>query len=163
MKALLVIDIQKRLTDKKGFYNLNGFISNVNNTIGKFRENNDFIVFVMHNDKFLIQGSSDWEFDRRIDKRENDRTIQKFHGDSFRKTGLPGILKEKNIVQVYICGLVSHACIKHTCKGSLKEGFETFLVEKAHNCWDKNAKTLILKTEEELINLGVKKINTENL
>ena len=83
MKALLLIDIQNGLTKKKKLHDFSIFIQTINNTINLFRERKDFIVFVQHNNKQLKEFTDDCEIDDRIDKRENDLTMQKFHRNAF--------------------------------------------------------------------------------
>ena len=72
-KALLVIDIQNGLTTKRKLFNDAQFIDTVNFAIEKFRQSDsNMVIFVQHVNRLLIEGSSDWEVDVRINKIEND-------------------------------------------------------------------------------------------
>jgi nicotinamidase-related amidase len=124
MKALLLIDIQKGLTKRKGLYNVSVFFDTVNDAIAQFRNAGNLIVFVQHNNKFLINGESDWEIDSRIEKRCDDKVVQKFHGNAFKGTDLKSVLEGFHIKEIVVCGLVSHGCVKATCIGGLSLGFK---------------------------------------
>jgi nicotinamidase-related amidase len=156
MKALLVVDIQKGLTLKNDLYNETLFYETVNKSIFHFRETNNPVIFVQHNNKFLIHNDHDWEIDDRVDWSMLDLTIQKAHADSFRNTSLKTMLEERGIKQVYVCGLATHSCIKHTCIGCLDSGFECFLIKNAHTCWKKDAPEVIFQIETILKGIGTK-------
>jgi len=161
--ALIVVDVQKGLTQKNSIYQEQLFLDSVNQAIFSFRKTYSHIVFVHHNNKFLVANSPDWEIDDRIDSSMLDFSIQKHHADAFRNTDLDIHLKERGITDVYICGIASHSCIKYTCFGGLAHGFTTHLIRNAHSCWNKNAAELIRHTEDELALLGVKILTPEEL
>ena len=121
-----------------------------------FRETKDLIVFVQHNNKQLKEFADEWRIDYRIDKQDSDLIIQKFHGNAFLKTNLESILREKNIDEIVVCGLVSHGCVKATCLGGLKLGFKTMLLKNGHTNWDKNAEIRKNLVEAELAEKGIK-------
>lgn len=55
-----------------------------------------------------------------------------FYDNGHRKsTGLSSYLKGKGIQQVYLSGLAGDICVFFTAMDSLREGFETFLIEDA--------------------------------
>lgn len=159
MKALLLIDIQKGLTNRKGLYNKSIFIDTVNDTIHKFRESGNLIVFLQHNNKQLKYGENNWEIETKIDKRNEDIIFQKEHGNAFEKTDLDSTLKKHNIEEIFVCGLVSHGCIKLTCIGGINSGYKTNLIMNGHTNWNKDAELKINATESELRQIGVKIID----
>jgi len=163
MKALIVIDIQNGLTNRKDIYNISFVIDTVNDAIKKFREIGYLLVFVQHNNKQLISLTDKWKIDSRIDITNNDLVIQKFHGNAFARTNLEAILRKNDIAEIVICGLVSHGCVKSTCVGGLSLGFKTTLLKNGHTNWDKNASEKIRSVELELEQKGVIIIEIENL
>ena len=163
MKALLLIDIQKGLTNRKGLYNDLLFFETVNFAINKYRNFGYNVIFIQHNNKQLINGSIDWEIDNRIDKNHTDLILQKQHGNAFEKTELKFILENKDIKEILVCGLVSHGCVKSTCIGGLNHGFKTNILTNGHTNWNKDAEIKISSTESELNQLGVKIIDKEEL
>ena len=155
MKVLLLIDIQKGLTKRK-LHNFPLFVQTINHSINTFREAKDLIIFVQHNNKQLKYLTDNWKIDERIDKRDNDLTIQKFHGNAFSGTDLETVLCTRNIKEILICGLVSNGCVKATCIGGLALGLKVALLKNGHTNWDKNALDRIHSVELELIQKGVK-------
>jgi nicotinamidase-related amidase len=163
MKALLLVDIQKGLTNKKGLYNDLLFFETVNFAVEKYRDFGYSIIFIQHNNKQLINGTTDWEIDSRINKMHTDHVLHKQYGNAFEKTELKLILENKNIQEILVCGLVSHGCVKSTCIGGLSEGFETNILANGHTNWNKDAEIKISSTESELSRLGVKIIDKQEL
>jgi len=155
MRALVLIDIQNGLTEKKTLYNERIFFGTINFAINAYRDSDSKIIFVQHNNNKLRKGSSDWEIDNRIDKQENDCVIQKKHGNAFRDTALKTTLADFGINSITVGGLVSHGCVKATCLGGLSEGFEISLLKNGHSNWNKDADFKMLETENELIKNGV--------
>jgi len=155
MNALLLIDIQNGLTKNKTLYNEEFFFDSVNNAIKFFRESGSKIIFAQHNNNQLKNGTFDWQIDSRIDKQDNDIVVQKKHGNAFQKTDLKTILLDIDVKSITIGGLVSHGCVKASCLGGSKEGFETLLLKNGHTNWNKNAETLISDTETELFKSGI--------
>jgi nicotinamidase-related amidase len=163
MKALIVIDIQEGLTKKKKLFNENIFIDTVNRAVSVFHKKGMPVIFMQHNNNFLVSGTEDWNIDSRLERRKNDIIIQKHCGNSFQKTELEKILNELNTKKIVVCGLVSNGCIRATCMGGLKTGFAVRLLEKGHTNWNKDALLKIESTEKELLKLGVEIISVSNL
>ena len=158
MKALLIMDIQNGLTKKRPLHDFSIFVHTINYSINIYREAEDLIVFTQHNNKQLKEFTNDWEIDDRIDRQDSDLTIQKFHGNAFSDTNLETILCNRKIKEIVVCGLVSHGCVKATCLGGLKLGFQTLLLRNGHTNWNKNAEIQKKLIETELIEKGIKVI-----
>lgn len=154
MKALLVIDVQNGLTAKK-LYHAQTFFDTVNEAARKFRECGDIVIFVQHNNKQLAEGTHAWESDSRIERKSDDIILQKKHGDAFKDTELSSILDDKGIKEVIVSGLVSHGCVKFTCKGGAKLGYHVNLLKDGHTNWHQSAVSKIRETEAELKELGM--------
>lgn len=55
-----------------------------------------------------------------------------FYDNGHRKaTGLSGCLRERNIKEVFVCGLAGDYCVYYTALDALKEGFTTTLIVDA--------------------------------
>ena len=163
MKALIIIDIQNGLTNRKDLFNISFVIDTVNQAIKKFRKRGNLLIFVQHNNKQLTKTTDKWMIDNRIDKANDDLVIQKFHGNAFVLTDLETILRDNDIEEILVCGLVSYGCVKSTCLGGLSLGFKTALLKNGHTNYDKNASEKICSVELELEQKGVKLIEIENL
>ncbi|USS39838.1 nicotinamidase [Thermococcus aggregans] len=49
----------------------------------------------------------------------------------FEGTNLAGILKEKDVKKVYICGVATEYCVKATALDALKHGFDVYIIRDA--------------------------------
>ncbi|MCB2196448.1 MAG: isochorismatase family protein [Bacteroidetes bacterium] len=163
MKVLLVIDIQTGLTKRASLYNRNVFFETVNTTISKYRKLGSLIIFIQHNNKLLQADTNDWKIDNKLNKKDADCVIQKKHGNAFQKTELKALLEENNIKEILICGLTSHGCVKYSCIGAIENGFETSLLRNGHSNLNKDAEMKISATESDLVKLGVKLVDIEEL
>lgn len=163
MKALLVGDIQNGLTKRMNLCNNSVFFDSVNQAIQIFRETDNIIIFIQHNNKQLLYSTNDWEFDSRIEKRNNDIIIQKFHGDAFIKTDLESILYRNEVKEIIVCGLVSHGCVKSTCLGGFKSGLKTNVLAAGHTSLNKDALLKIWNTESDLSKIGIQKVDINEL
>jgi nicotinamidase/pyrazinamidase len=55
-----------------------------------------------------------------------------FFDNGHRKaTGLGDFLKNRGVASVYLCGLATDYCVKHTALDAVSLGFETFFIENA--------------------------------
>lgn len=156
MKALVLIDIQIGLTKRKGLFQKALFFDVINNAITLYRESNDMIIFFQHNNKQLVMDTEDWEIDNRINIKDDDIILQKQYGNVFENEELNTVLKNNNINEVLICGLVSHGCIKRSCIKAISKGYNISLLENGHTNWNKDAQQKIISTESKLKELGVK-------
>ena len=154
MKALLVVDVQKDLVDRKLFQK-ERFIERIEGTIRKFREMNQLVVFIQHNNSFLKYGTDAWKISEKLVVEKSDPIVQKKHGNAFEKTDLKGILNEHHVNEVVICGLVSHGCVRATSIGAKNEGLDVKLLKNGHSNWAKDAEDKIQKVESELEKKGI--------
>lgn len=156
MKALLVVDIQKGLTKRKGFYNTDLFFRTVNSAIKQYSSNGLPIIYIQHINKMLIPNTTDWEIDDRAIICSQGIFLQKNHGNAFTNTDLDSILSSKNVDEILVCGLSTQHCVKFTCQGGVKNGLNVSILKNGHSNWAKNAAELVNKTENELTSMGVK-------
>ena len=52
--------------------------------------------------------------------------IQKSQYDAFYQTQLEGILRDRQVTQVVICGVMTHLCCETTARSAFMHGFEVF-------------------------------------
>ena len=52
-----------------------------------------------------------------------------FDNGHTQSTGLSEYLKEKNVDEVFVCGLATDYCVKFTALDSVKSGFKTYFIE----------------------------------
>ena len=54
-----------------------------------------------------------------------------------KSTGLAGYLREKDVIDVFLCGLAGDICVYYSALDAVKEGFKTWLIEDATQPLDK--------------------------
>ncbi|MCD6113350.1 MAG: bifunctional nicotinamidase/pyrazinamidase [Bacteroidales bacterium] len=85
-----------------------------------------------------------------------------FDNKKIHDTGLNKLLKEKNIDEVYICGLSTDYCVKYTAIDAIELNYNTYIVADATKAVNINPDDYE-KSLEELKNIGVKIIFSKNL
>jgi nicotinamidase-related amidase len=153
-KALIIIDVQNGLMNKN-LYKKEEFIQILDKAIIENKTENNEIIFIQHNSETLRTGSKEWEIYSEIFKEMDVNIIQKKHGDAFKNTELKHFLNEKGIIEITICGLVSHGCVFHTCINGIKKGFIVKLLKNGHTNWLKEAERKINEVNEELEKMGI--------
>lgn len=90
-----------------------------------------------------IQGSQGAEFHSALNttkieaifRKGMDINIDSYSGlydnGHLKSTGLAGYLKERNVKDVFVCGLAADYCVFFTAKDLIAEGFTTYFVEDA--------------------------------
>lgn len=163
MKVLLVVDIQKGLTKRKGFYNIDLFFRTVNSAIEHYRSNGLPIVYIQHINKMLIPNTTDWEIDDRVTMCSEGVVLQKKHGNAFTNTDLDSIISSKNVDEILVCGLSTQHCVKFTCLGGVKNGFSVSILKNGHSNWAKDAEKLVIRTEGDPNLMGVKILDLDKI
>jgi nicotinamidase/pyrazinamidase len=118
-----------------------------------------------------VQGTSGAELNKYLEKNKIAAIFRKgmnpdidsysgFYDNGHKiNTGLSGYLKDKEVTDLYFCGLAAEICVYYTIKDSINEGFVATLIEDA-------ARPLILdnykKAIQELKQLGVHITNSES-
>jgi nicotinamidase/pyrazinamidase len=84
-----------------------------------------------------------------------------FYDNGYKKsTGLAGYLRERKVKKVYVCGLAADYCVYYTAKDSLKENFETYIIEDATRAIDLNG---FVKARKDILASGGQIIESEML
>jgi nicotinamidase/pyrazinamidase len=84
-----------------------------------------------------------------------------FFDNGYQKsTGLAGYLHEREVKKVFVCGLAADYCVAFTALDSLKEKFDTYVIEDATRPIDlKNLE----KMNQDIVQQGGKIIRSEDL
>jgi nicotinamidase-related amidase len=159
MKALIVIDVQVGLFKKK-LYHQNEFIATINTAIDNCRESNGDVIFVQHNNNFLVRDTPDWELFDGLKIEKTDTIIQKDNGNAFKNTDLKAILDKKRIGTIVVCGLVTHGCVRSTCIGAKKVSLDVSLLKNGHTNWAPDAEAKIRIMEQEMGEVGIRIVET---
>jgi len=146
--ALLVIDVQKSYINyipqkekELAFYFINLLID-------LFRKHDLAIIRIYHQNEVNgpRQNTEEFEYPDTLKIKTEDTQIIKSYSDSFNKTNLNEILKEKAINTLFLCGLSAVGCVLATKTGAQNNDFKAFIVKDSimsHNSdYTKNVETM---------------------
>ena len=102
----------------------------------------------------------------RIFYKGTDKNIDSYSGfldnDRKQKTGLEEYLKQKGVKDIYVAGLATDYCVKHTALDGKSAGFNVFVIEDACKGVDLN-KGDIEKSFKEMEDKGINIIKSEDI
>jgi len=144
--ALLVIDIQKDMTEKSGKRPLNlpqtnSIISMINELIQNADKKNWLVVYITHEypkksplrlvtKDFLLEGTPGAEIDPRIKVINQNRFI-KHKMDAFSNFGFDAFLRKNQVNHLLITGMAAEECVDRTCQGALNRKYTVTAISDA--------------------------------
>jgi len=163
--ALLIIDVQQGLFEKSTtIYRADELLSSINGLVEKAHSAGVPVVYIQHcGKKHLLKDTESWKLHQELNPEPEDWLVLKENSSGFEATDLAGRLASHGIGRVVAAGLVTHGCVKNTCLGGLKEGFQVTLAADAHSNFSKNAPKLIDKWNEQLAEMGVTVTDSLNI
>jgi len=144
-EALLVVDVQNDVVQNA--WNRDTVVRVIAQVVQKARESNIPIIWVQHNDDYLLKGSLGWEIVPELVPLPEEYHIYKEWGDAFVGTPLQQYLSELHISDLVIVGAQSDACIRMTRHGSVVRGYSVKLVSDAHTTDDSHYNQYFLSGE----------------
>jgi nicotinamidase-related amidase len=158
MKALLVIDVQKGLFEKRQkIYKEQELLENVNLLIKKAVAAGARVFVVQHcSDAVLKENTEGWNVHPLVKLPKGYVRILKRHGSCFEDTNLEQRLAEKGEKDLIVCGLVTHGCVKASSLDGLKRGYRITLVADGHSSYSKDAGALIKKWNRAISSAGAR-------
>ncbi len=139
MQALIVIDVQNGVYAYEDTEVFAGptLIATINRLIVAARAAGSPVVFVQHEDEWLVAGSPEWELIKDLDARtDTDIFVGKRHGSAFHATPLEEALRRLGVTEVVLCGLQTELCVDSTLRHAATLNFEVSLVQDAHSTYD---------------------------
>lgn len=138
--VLIVIDVQTGLFTEPGYpvYQKDSILRNINALIAKARSADVPVFFVQHTESEgpLQLNTPGWKIHSALDVRDSDVRFIKTSPDSFYKTPLESLLKDRGITDLVLCGLQTEYCVDTTTRSAFSHGYRTFLVSDAHSTYD---------------------------
>lgn len=128
--ALLVIDVQNGVVE--GAYNLASVLKNINTAVAKARQAGVPVIWVQHSDDELILESKDWEIVPELSPAASDPMVRKVHRSSFEATNLEEILAGLKVGHLYITGMQTNNCVRHTTHSAQERGYDVTILGDAH-------------------------------
>jgi len=137
-QALLLIDIQNDYFEN-GANPLEGSLHasiNASRIIGRFRDESLPVIHIQHiavspTATFFLPDTFGAEVHENVKPLESEKLFVKHFPNSFRETGLLEYLKEKEITDLVICGMMTHMCIDTTVRAAKDFGFNITLIGDA--------------------------------
>lgn len=136
--ALIIIDVQNDYFPKGKYplWNTEEVLENIIETVRKAQKNNIPVILVQHiadPEKglapFFNKGSEGVEIHPKlIELAEDAELVVKGYADSFYDTRLDGLLKERRIERIMICGMMTQNCVTHTAISPSAERYEVVIL-----------------------------------
>lgn len=141
--ALLIIDIQNDYFNNGAnpLVDSESASLNAKRILDKFRADNSLIIHIQHialrtDASFLLSNTIGCEIHDNVKPIESEKIIVKHYPNSFRETMLLEHLRDKNITNLVICGMMTHMCVDATTRAAKDFGFNCTLIGDA--CATKN-------------------------
>jgi nicotinamidase-related amidase len=157
VKALVVIDVQNGVFSWEGtqVHEGDSLLSTINGLISSARASGSPVVFVQHEDEWLVPGSDLFELAGGLESRiEADVVLAKKHGSAFHDTPLEASLRQMGVEELVVCGLQTEMCVDSTVRHAHALGFAVTLVADAHSTYDSGALTAAQIIEHHNRTLG---------
>jgi nicotinamidase-related amidase len=125
--ALLIIDVQEAfIGHRKGEREFLNTFEYINETASLFRKANKPVIIVRD-----IEGGNGDTFQNveELIIEDSDIEVLKVYSNSFWKTDLEEILKEKNVDFVILCGNAAEFCILATYNGAIERDFGAAMLQ----------------------------------
>ncbi|HEX6533457.1 MAG TPA: cysteine hydrolase family protein [Gemmatimonadaceae bacterium] len=137
--ALLIIDMQRATCS--GEWAVTGadtLIDKINLLSARARASGTPVVFVQHEEdegpfQFDTQG---WGIADGLVTAAEDIRVRKKTPNSFHRTDLHQILRERGISRVVVCGVQTECCVDTTVRQALPLGYDVVLASDAHSTLD---------------------------
>ena len=135
--ALILIDIQNDyfIGGKNELYLTKAAAENASKALNYFRDSNLPVFHIQHisspNAAFFLPGTYGAEINSVVAPINDEKVIVKHAPNAFLKTTLAEELKQKDISNLVICGMMSHMCIDTTVRAAMDNGFTVTLLQDA--------------------------------
>jgi len=155
-KALIIIDIQNDYFENGAIELVNPIEASLKAraVLDSFREKNLPIVHIQHlsadpvNMPIFVPGTFGSEIHENVKPLEGEQVIQKYYPNSFRETALLDYLKENDITELVVTGMMTHMCVDSTTRAAKDLGFECTVIGDACASRDLEINGKTVKSED---------------
>jgi len=137
-KALIIIDIQNDYFENGAMPLVGSYEASENArlVLDRFRADGEPIIHIQHiaskpDATFFLPNTSGANIHVNAEPLEQEKVIIKHYPNSFRETGLFDYLKNMNITDLVICGMMTHMCVDTTTRAAKDFGFNCILIGDA--------------------------------
>jgi nicotinamidase-related amidase len=138
-RALLVIDVQHVFCEGEyEAFQVAQIVERINALADKARSVDAPVIFIQHESKggLLGPGADGWQLAAGLVVKPQDVLMRKTTPDSFLRTDLAHVLKEREVEGLVICGLQTEYCVDTTTRRALALGYPVILVADGHSTLD---------------------------
>lgn len=137
--ALLIIDMQRALcSGEEAAFEVDTLIEKVNTLVRRARAAGAPVILVQHEEDegpFLF-GTETWELADGLLVAPEDVRVRKTTPNSFHRTDLHQLLRDRGITGLVVCGQQTECCIDTTVRQALPLGYDVTLAADAHSTID---------------------------
>jgi nicotinamidase-related amidase len=161
--TLLIIDVQNRYISFIPEREKELAFFFINLLIDLFRKHDLPIIRIYHHneDNGPKPNTEEFEYPEAIKIKIEDTQIIKTYSDSFNKTNLDDVLKEKRSNVLFLCGLSAVGCVLATKTGAQNNDYKAFIVKDAimsHNSdYTKNVEAMFDAISYDAVELIIQK------
>ena len=141
---LLVVDMQKALTEDGELYDAEAFMDRNIRLIEAARKNNVEVIFVQHDagegSGFSV-GDEDFEIDPRVAPKDGEKVFVKTINSCFGNTDFKAYMEQQEDKRLMVIGLQTNYCIDATVKAAFERGFDVIVPEGTNSTFDNNYMT----------------------
>lgn len=162
--ALLVVDVQTGYLDgKTPVYDAKGTLERIQHLITQARQADVPVIYTQH----IIIPELDGEIHSAVAPRNNEPVIAKNTPDAFYHTDLQGVLRDRDVRHVVVCGMQTELSIDTTCRRAWSLGYAVTLVADAHTTFDFNygilTASMIIQHHTNILSSFAELVNTRDL
>lgn len=141
---LLVVDMQKALTEDEELYDAEAFMDRNIRLIDAARKNNVEVIFVQHDageSSGFSAGDEDFEIDPRVAPKEGEKVFVKTINSCFGNKEFKAYMEQQEDKRLMVIGLQTNYCIDATVKSAFERGFEVIVPEGTNSTFDNDYMT----------------------
>lgn len=141
---LLVIDVQKGLTEDEELYNADSFMERIVKLIAAARKSNTEVVYFQHDDgpgSGFSVGDPDFEIDDRVAPQKGEKVFIKTINSCFGNREFTNYMNSLDDKRIMVVGLQTNWCIDATVKSAFERGFEVIIPEGTNSTFDNDYMT----------------------
>ncbi len=161
--TLLIIDVQNRYISFIPERDKELAFFFINLLIDLFRKHDLPIIRIYHynEENGPKPNTEEFEYPEAIKIKTEDTQIIKTYSDSFNKTNLNEVLKEKGSNVLFLCGLSAVGCVLATKTGAQNNDYKAFIIKDAimsHNSdYTKNVEVMFDAISYDAVELIIQK------
>jgi nicotinamidase-related amidase len=137
--ALIVIDMQRALcSGDEAAFDIERVGARINALSARARAAGAPVILVQHEEAEgpLQFGAAGWQLCDGLATAATDLRVRKTTPNSFHRTELQDLLRERGVDRLVVCGLQSDYCVDTTVRQALALGYAVALAADAHSTVD---------------------------